>query len=144
MPKKDPFKQFRFRVEIDGIVQAGFSEVTFADTNTDVIEYREGDDPPILRKVSGLTKYGNITLKWGITDSTELYNWRQQVIDSGAENARRNLSIILLDDLGNEKARWDVVRAWPVKYDPPDLNAKGNEVAIESLEIAHEGFRRVL
>ncbi|HHN64074.1 MAG TPA: phage tail protein [Nitrospirae bacterium] len=143
MPRQDPYRQFRFRVEIDGITQAGFSECSFADTNTDVTEYREGDEPPVLRKLSGLTKFGNITLKWGITDSMELYNWRQQVVDSGAEGARKNISIILVDEAGNDKARWDIVRAWPVKYDPPDFNAKGNEVAIESLEIAHEGFKRV-
>lgn len=143
MPRQDPYRQFRFRVEIDGIVQAGFSECTFSDTTTDVIEYREGDEPPILRKLSGLTKYGNITLKWGLTDSMELYQWRQQVIETGAEGARKNMSIILIDEAGNEKARWDIFRAWPVKYDPPDFNAKGNEIAIETLEIAHEGFKRV-
>ncbi len=143
MPRQDPYRQFRFRVEIDGITQAGFSECTFADTSTEVAEYREGDEPPVMRKLSGLTKYGNITLKWGITDSMELYKWRQQVIDSGAEGARKNVSIILVDEAGNDKARWDVIRAWPVKYDPPDFNAKGNDVAIETLEIAHEGFKRV-
>jgi len=143
MPRQDPYRQFRFRVEIDGITQAGFSECSFADTNTDVAEYREGDESPVLRKLSGLTKFGNITLKWGITDSMDLYNWRQQVIDTGAEGARKNLSIILVDEAGNDKARWDIIRAWPIKYDPPDFNAKGNEVAIESLEIAHEGFKRV-
>jgi phage tail-like protein len=72
----------------------------------------------------------------------DLYEWRQQVIDSGAQDARRNMSIILLDEAGNDKARWNIVRAWPSKYDPVDFNAKGNEVAIETLEIVHEGFKR--
>jgi phage tail-like protein len=143
MPKQDPYRQFRFRVEIDGITQAGFSECTFADTTTDLVEYREGDEPPVFRKLSGLTKYGNITLKCGISDSMELYNWRQQIIDTGADGARRNVSIILIDEAGADKARWDIVRAWPSKYDPPDFSAKGNEVAIESLDIVHEGFKRV-
>jgi phage tail-like protein len=143
MAIKDPYKQYRFRLEINGITQAGFSEVTVADTTTDPVEYREGNEPPVFRKLSGLTKYGNITLKWGITDSMDLYNWRQSVIDSGAEGTRRDMSIIMLDDTGEDKARWNVVRAWPTKYDPPDFNAKGNEVAIETLEIVHEGFTRV-
>jgi len=143
MPRKDPYRQFRFRVEIDGISQAGFSECTFGDVTTDPVEYREGDESATARKLSGLTKYANITLKWGITDSMDIYSWRQQVIDTGAEGARKNLSIILIDEGGSDKARWDVNRAWPSKYDPPDFGAKGNEVAIESLEIVHEGFKRV-
>ena len=98
--RKDPYRQFRFRVEIDGISQAGFSDCTFADTTTDPVEYREGDEPPVFRKLSGLTKFGNITLKWGITDSMDLYKWRQQVIDTGAEGARKNMSIILIDEAG--------------------------------------------
>lgn len=143
MPRTDPYRQFRYRVEMEGITQAGFSEVNFADTTTDPIEYREGTDPTIFRKLSGLTKYGNITLKWGITDSMDLYKWRQQVIDTGAEDARKNMSIILVDEAGADKARWDIVEAWPTKYDPADLSAKGNEVAIETIEIVHEGFKRV-
>lgn len=143
MARQDPYRQFRFRVEIDGITQAGFNECSFADTTTDPVEYREGDEQPVSRKLSGLTKYGNITLKWGITDSIDLYNWRQQIIDAGAEGARKNMSIILIDEAGGDKARWDINRAWPTKYDPPDFSAKGNEVAIESLEIVHEGFKRV-
>ncbi len=141
--RTDPYRQFRFRVEIDGITQAGFSECTFADTNTDVVEYREGTEHPVFRKLSGLTKFGNITLKWGITDSVDLYNWRQQVIDSGCHPARKNLSIILIDETGADKSRWDIRDAWPSKYDPPDFSGKASEVAIETLEIVHEGFKRV-
>jgi phage tail-like protein len=138
----DPYRNFRFRVEIDGIKQAGFSECTFADTSTEAVEYREGNEPPIFRKLSGLTKYGNITLKWGITDSLDLYKWRQDTIDKGAAAQRKNISIILIDETGADKARWNIVQAWPIKYDPTDFNAKNNEVGIETLEIAHEGFTR--
>lgn len=143
MPKQDPYRQFRFRVEIDKISQAGFSECTFGDTSTDPVEYREGDEPPVFRKLSGLTKFGNITLKWGLTDSMELYNWRQRVIEHGAEGERVNMSIVLINEAGQDKARWNIERAWPIKYDPMDFSAKGNEVGIETLEIAHEGFKRV-
>jgi len=138
----DPYRQFRFRIEIDGIKQAGFSECTFADTTTDPVEYREGNEPPIFRKLSGLTKYGNITLKWGITDSLDLYKWRQDVIDKGAAAQRKNMSIILIDETGADKARWNIVQAWPTKYKPADFSSKANEVAIETLEIVHEGFTR--
>jgi phage tail-like protein len=143
MARVDPYRQFRFRVDIDGIGQAGFSECTFTDTTTDPVEYREGNEPPVFRKLSGLTKYGNITLKWGITDSDLLYKWRQQVIDTGAKNARKSMMITLIDEEGNDKSQWSIRDAWPNKYDPPDFSGKGNEVAIEMLEIVHEGFTRV-
>lgn len=141
MARNDPYRQFRFR--IDGIDEAGFSEVSFADTTTDPVEYREGNEPPVFRKLSGLTKYGNITLKWGITDSMTLYDWRQRVIDHGAEGERKNIMIVLIDEAGSDKAKWEVNEAWPSKYDPTDFSAKGNEVAIETLELVHEGFKRV-
>ena len=141
MTRNDPYRQFRFRVE--GIEEAGFSEVSFADTTTDPVEYREGNEPPRFRKLSGLTKYGNITLKWGITDSMKLYEWRQRVIDLGAEGERKDVSSVLIDEAGNDKARWEIEEAWPSKYDPTDFSAKGNEVAIETLELVHEGFKRV-
>lgn len=140
--RKDPYRQFRFHVDIDGI-KAGFSECTLADTTTDPVEYREGNEPPIFRKLSGLTKYGNITLKWGITDSMDLYKWRKQVIDTGAQGARKEIMITLIDEAGADKAQWHVVEAWPTKYHAPDFSAKGNEVAIETLEIVHEGIERV-
>ncbi len=141
--RKDPFKNFRFLVEIDGIVQAGFREVTVPDSTTDVVEYREGNEKTITpRKLPGLTKYGNLTLKWGVTDSLELYNWRRLVETGQIEKARRNLAVIVLDDEGNPAARWEFLNAWPSKYDAPDLNATANEVAIETLEIVHEGMIR--
>ncbi|UVI27378.1 phage tail protein [Paenibacillus spongiae] len=139
--RKDPLRNFRFRIEIDGIQQAGFSDATGFDSTIDVIEYREGTDPTHVRKLSGLTKYGNITLKWGQTDSLDLYNWHKEAIVGNIQ--RRNLSIIIVDEAGNDKARWEFVSAWPTKYDAPDFNAKGNEIAIESIEIVHEGMTRV-
>jgi phage tail-like protein len=95
-----------------------------------------------MRKQPGLTKYGNITLKWGMTDSQELWDWRKKVIDGKIEEARKNGSIIILDEEGNSAMQWDFLDGWPSKYDPADLNAKGNDIAIETLEITHEGLLR--
>ncbi|MBO7743569.1 phage tail protein [Paenibacillus sp. MWE-103] len=139
--RKDPFRNFRFRVEIDGIQQAGFSDASGFDSTIDVIEYREGTDPTSPRKLPGLTKYGNITLKWGQTDSLDLYNWHKEAIAGSIQ--RRNMSVIVVDEAGNDKGRWDFAGAWPTKYDAPDFSAKGNDIAIESLEIVHEGMNRV-
>jgi|LGVE01.1.fsa_nt_gb phage tail-like protein len=141
--RKDPYRNFRFLLEIDGLVQAGFSEVTIPDASSDVVEYREGNEPTTVRKLAGLRKYGNITLKWGITDSMELYEgWRKPVEDGKTDEVRKNVAIILMDEMGNPAARWEFVEAWPSKYDAPDLNAKGTDVAIETLEIVHEGMER--
>ncbi len=140
--RTDPYRNFRFRVEIDGIQTASFSEATIPDTSTDTVDYREGTDLPNQKKLSGLVKYGNITLKKGLTDSMELYEWRKLVEQSGAAKARKNISLILTDEEGNDKARWDIVEAWPTKYDPSDFSAKSNEVIIETLEIVHEGVTR--
>jgi phage tail-like protein len=141
--RTDPYRNFRFRVEIDGIQTAAFADATIPDSTTDPVDYREGTDATTQRKLSGLTKYGNVTLKKGLTDSMELYDWRKSVEQTGAAKARKNISLILIDEEGNDKARWDIVEAWPTKYDPSDFSAKGNEVVIETLEIVHEGVTRV-
>ena len=139
----DPYRNFRFRVELEGIQIAAFSDATIPDSSTDPVEYREGTDPTTQRKLSGLTKYGNVTLKKGLTDNLDLYNWRKQVEQTGALGARKNMSLILIDEEGSDKARWNMIMAWPTKYDPSDFSAKGNEVIIETLEIVHEGVSRV-
>jgi phage tail-like protein len=141
MARKDPLRNFRFRVEIDGIQQAGFSEVTGFDATVEAIDYREGADPTNVRKLPGLTKYGNVTLKWGVTDSKALHDWHRQIVDGDIQ--RKNIAIVVLNEAGADVGRWEIVQAWPTKYDPMDLNAKGNDVSIETMEIAHEGVKRV-
>jgi conserved hypothetical phage tail region protein len=137
----DPYRNFSFRVEIDGITQAAFSDCSGFGATTDPIEYREGGETRTVRKLPGLTKYPNITLKWGLTDSRELYDWYQDVVNG--KIARKSGSIVQLDLEGNEKVRWSFFEAWPTKWDGPDFTAKGNDVAIETLELAHEGIKRV-
>jgi phage tail-like protein len=137
----DPYRNFNFLVEIDGITQAGFSDCSGFGANTDPIEYREGGENKTVRKLPGVTKYPNITLKWGLTDSRELYDWYRDVVNGKIQ--RRNGSIILIDLEGKEKVRWNFVNAWPTKWDSVDFTAKGNDIAIETLELAHEGIERV-
>jgi phage tail-like protein len=135
----DPHGNHRFLVEIDGIARASFQECTGFDSTVEVKEYREGGDN-VVRKLPAQTKYSNIQLKWGMTDDVELYEWHQRVADGNVE--RKNGSIVLLDRKGDEVARWDFVRAWPTKWDGPDLNAESNDLAIEMVELVHEGIRR--
>ena len=143
MARQDPLRNYRFRIEIDGISAGGFSEAFIEPTTTEVIEYREGSDPAYVRKLPGLTKFGNITLKRGVSASLELFNWHLQVVRGELSDARRNITIVVLDETGQDAARFRVTHAWPTKYDPGDLNAKGNEVFIESLELANEGVERI-
>ena len=99
-----------------------------------------------MRKLSGLTKYGNITLKYGISvgvpaRSISSTGTRQCRPDSVLEQ-RKRITIVVQDEAGQDKTRFVITDAWPVKYDPSDLNAKGNEVMIEMLEFANEGIER--
>ncbi len=140
-PKRDdPYKAFNFLVEIEGITRAGFSEASGLESETAVIEYRLGGEPRTVRKLPGLTKYGNLVLRRGVTKDAELWNWRKTVVDGKA--VRRNGSVTLLDDDGTEVARWNFFNGWICKWEGPALNAKANEVAIETIEIAHEGLER--
>lgn len=138
--RTDPYRGFNFMVELDGITQAGFQEVSGLDASTDSVDYREGTDPLHVRKLPGLNKFTAITLKRGITDSDELWKWRQTVMDGKAE--RKNGSIILLDDTGAEKIRWNFANAWPTKWTGPSFNSTSTAVAIETLEITHEELKR--
>ena len=143
--RQDPLRNFRYRLEIDGIDQAGFAEVAIGDASTEPIEYREGDEITTVRKLNGLNKYANITLKWGITDSMDLADWHQLVVDDATplNDARRNVVIRIQNEAGEDKAAFEITKAWPCKYDPSDLNGKGNEVAIDTLELCNEGIRRI-
>jgi phage tail-like protein len=140
--RNNTIQNFRFRVEIDGIIQAGFSEVIMPDVKVETIEYREGTEPTHFRKLSGLTKYGNIVLKWGITDNMELYNWLESVKNIGASGNRKNMAIILADDQGNNRMQWNIIQAWPVNYRITNLNAQTSEIAIEMIEVAFIDFNR--
>lgn len=136
--RNDPYKAFNFLVEVDGIQSAGFTECTGLSTETDVIEYREGSDRGGIRKIPGLAKFSNIVLKRGLTRSRDLWNWRKVIIDGGID--RRSGAIIVLGDDHAPVARFRFRDGWPSKWEGPKFNAKSSEVAIETLEIAHEGL----
>lgn len=142
MPRNDPLRNFRFRLEIDQITQGYFSEVNIGDTTTGAIDYRKGTEPTHVRKLPGLTKYGNITLKWGVTDSMELYEWHKKIVSGGIEDQRKTVKIVVIDEAGADKASFLVSEAWPTKYDPSDLNGKANEIFIELLELVNDGIER--
>ena len=134
----DPFLNFSFRVEIDGLQVAAFHECSGLESSIDIIEHREGGGP--IRKLPGNSKFANIVLKRGVTNNHELYDLHLQALDGQIE--RKSGSIILMDRADQEVARWHFDQAWPSKWTGPSLTAEGNDVAIETLELAHEGIRR--
>jgi phage tail-like protein len=142
--RKDPYGNYRFIVEIDGIPQASFSEVILPESASEIIEHREGNSSTnTILKQAGLVAFTNLILKWGLTTSMDLYNWRKLVEQGKISTARRNMSVVVLDEENMEAARWNFSNAWPSKYKAPDLNGMGNDMAVEMLEIVFESMQRV-
>jgi phage tail-like protein len=145
MPISYPYRVFRYQVEIDGISRAGFSEVSGMSASIDPIEYREGDDlRNTPRKLPGLTKFGNVTLRWGVSDDSDFLEWLYSVAPNNTAGptgiTRHTVTITLFDDAGSPGPSWTLINAWPVSYTVPDLSGLGGEVAIHSLELCHEGL----
>jgi phage tail-like protein len=139
--RKDPYKNFNFLVEIDGMTQAGFSECSGLRLEIDVIEYREGGEPTsAVRKLPGRAKVGDIRLKRGVTGSNQLQAW----IESTAQGIvhRQYGVIILLDDERKPVVRWKFFNAFPRKWEGPVFEAKGTDVAIETLTLCCERLER--
>ena len=134
-----PLPVFHFSVDWGG-TQLTFSEVTGLNVEVQVIEYRDGLSPEYSTvKMPGLKKYGNITLKRGVfAGDNEYYNWLNEIKLNKPE--RRDIIISLLNEEHEPVMTWKVMNAWPTKVTSPDLKASGNEAAIETLEIAHEGI----
>jgi phage tail-like protein len=137
--RNDPYRNFGFLVEIDGLASSAFSEVELPESSIEVIEYREGSDPlSSSRKLPGRVRYGNIVLKRGLTKNNDLWNWWNTVRNGKAD--RRDGAVVLLDSERQPVLRWVFRDAWPCKYTAPSLNAQGNDVVIEELELAIEGL----
>lgn len=140
--RNDPYAQYNFLLEIDGITSAGFTEVGGITMESEVIEYREGNELARMRKLPALMKFGNITLKRGYTQNTELWDWRKTTLRGVTE--RKAGAIILLDEAREPKLRWEFREGWISKYEGPALNATANEAAIESIEIVVENVELVV
>jgi phage tail-like protein len=142
-PNKNPYSNFNFVVLIDGNEIAAFSEVSGLDSENTPIEYREGADATnAMRQLPGIEKYSHVTLKRGVTGSTALWDWRKEVRDGGSSfPPSRNVVIKLLNeqhDRGSPGMTWTLTNAWPMKITGPTMNAKGNDFAVEQVDLAHE------
>lgn len=139
-----PYRNSRFLLEIENVVRAGFSECRLPSARTEVVEYREGNETRrTTRKLAGLNEYGPLVLKGGVArDSMALFDWYRLVADGKLDEARTTVAVVLQDEEGSPGARWEFRNAWPCRYDAPRLDANGDGVAIQTVEVAHEGFER--
>jgi phage tail-like protein len=133
----DPYGAFNFLVQIDGIDVAGFSEVSGLESTVGVIEYRNGSDTTV-RKLPGLTKYTNLVLERGVTLSRDLWNWHKAILDGQID--RRSVTVTLLNEAREAVHRFTLRNAWPCRWSGPHFDASRSAVAIETLEICHEGL----
>lgn len=134
-----PMPKFRFEVDLGlGLTGVAFQEVSGIDVETQVIEYRHGNSPVFSTiKMPGIKKYGNVTMKRGIfVNDNMFWNWYQEIKMNTIK--RRTVLIKLLDETGAVTMQWQLNNAWPTKITGTDLKADGNEVAIDTIEIAHE------
>jgi phage tail-like protein len=140
---KLPLQSGRFLVEIGSEVVANFQECSGLTVEVEVQEYVEGGNNEFIHKLPGRMKYTNITLKRGISDNAQFATWRPKIEGGKISVEPKNLSIILFSQAGETVKTWEVTEAYPVKWTGPDMRASSMDVAIETLEIAHSGWREV-
>jgi phage tail-like protein len=141
MPEKtDSYAATRFYVEIGGVNHAVFTEVSGLQIETEVLEFREGGNNGFVHRLPGPIRVANVTLKHGLVESSELFNWYMRVAAGRFEP--RHLSVIVYDNQGKQTARWDFLNAYPVRWVGPMLTGDGGEIAIETLELAHSGLHQ--
>ncbi|GIE35153.1 phage tail protein [Actinoplanes italicus] len=139
-----PLTNFRYLVEIDGLTEARFSQVSGFGSQMEVLEYREGGLPAAVMKLPGRISYPDITLRWGVSDSEQtrfLYTWHQQAINGTV--VRRNGSIVLLGENGMERLRYNFFLAWPSRFQHAALDGKGSDVAIDEMVLSCERLEPV-
>jgi phage tail-like protein len=140
MPRLDPYRAFRFQVEIDNTQQGGFQTVSGLERETKTEPYREGGVNEFEHQLAGVTTYPPLTLKRGLFDET-LWKWHQDVIEGRIE--RKTMAVVLLDEAGEEAWRWIVADAYPAKWTGAELDAAASAVATESVAFVHRGVTRL-
>ncbi len=137
--RRDPYRAFNFHLQIDGVPLGAFSEASGLTADGDAVDYREGTDQQNnVRKLTGLRKYSNITLKRGYTQDKSLWRWYGNI--ANGQDDRRNVTIVLMNERHEPVLRWHAENAWINKIEGPALKAAGNDIAIESVDLVHEGL----
>jgi phage tail-like protein len=142
--ESDPLIGFNFRLEIEGKLAGYFTEASGIGSEHEIVEHKVVDDSghEIVQKIPGRLKWENVTLKRGITDAMDIWDWRKLVEDGKMGDARTNCSIIMMDRNYEDVARWDFVNAWPSKVSGPSVKSDSNEFGVEEVTLVHEGMVR--
>lgn len=145
----DPYRSFKFEVEIDGFVRAGFSKVSGLSRTTEEATYREGGENETPHKLPGQTAFADITLSRGVSDDEDFQNWCDMIYDvdqvegeQGGELFRRTVVVYLKNKAGERVIKWRILRAWPKEFNTEDLDASSNDPLIDNLVLANEGIVR--
>lgn len=143
--REDPLVSFHFMIDVQGEINGYFTEVSGLGSESEVIEQKTVNEGgvEIVHKIPGRLKWGDITLKRGITSNLDMWDWRKQVEEGNVGNARKNGSIVMFDQELAEKARWNFVNGWPTKISGPTPKSDSNEIGVEELTITHELITRV-
>jgi phage tail-like protein len=137
----DPFRSYNFKLEIQGVTQGHFTECSQMGVRVQPIKYREGGTSQIVHVLPGPVEYADVTLRYGLTSSSELWDWFMTVVSGKVE--RKNVSILLLDADGiTETVRWNLINAWPSAWQGTLLDAMSHEAAIEELTLVFETLER--
>lgn len=145
MPEQQTYGTYYFKVDLGGAEAAGFfKECTGLSSTNAVVAHTSTDanGKSLVQKFPGQLEWQNITLKRGVDAKADLWKWRQDIIDGKIDDSRKNGTIELVDWKGTAVITYAFVRGWPCKYAAPGMNAGGNEILVEEIEIAHEGFSR--
>jgi phage tail-like protein len=143
--REDPLLGFNFAIDVSGAIKGYFTEVAGLGSEHEVVEHKLVNEKgvEVIKKIPGRLKWGDITLKRGITSSMDLWEWRKKVEQGKVSDARKNGSIVMYDRELKEAARWNFVNGWPSKISGPTPKADGNEIGIEEITIVHEFIERV-
>jgi phage tail-like protein len=145
MTEQQTYGTYYFKLTLGGHESAGFfKECTGLSSEHTVVSHTSADDKgkSLVQKFPGQLQWNNITLKRGVDANAELWTWRKLVIDGMIDDAREDGTIELVDWKGDPVITYAFKRGWPCKYSAPGMNAGGNEILVEEIEIAHEGFDR--
>lgn len=140
MTQRQVYSAYRFFVEIESITEATFSECGGLQVETEIFEWEEGGENGFKHRLPGRTKYSNLVLKRGIA-THKLWEWYHDLI--GGKIERRTLAVILYGYTGMPEVRWNIEEAIPVKWAGPSFKSGATEAAVETMELAHHGFKRV-
>ncbi len=142
--KTDPLLVYQFGLEVQGQVTGYFGEISGVGSEHEVVEHKVVDDKghEVIQKIPGRLKWGDITLKRGVTDDMQIWGWRQMVEDGEIGKARKNGTITAYDRNYKALARWSFINGWPSKVTGPSFKADSNELSIEEVVLVHEGLKR--